>query len=243
MKRWKLTFEYDGTNFRGWQRQPEGRTVEGVIEQAFSTLYQREIDIIGQGRTDAGVHALGQTAHVDLPEKYSARRIVHAMRGLLPEDAALLKAETVEADFHARFHAKSRSYCYRISEKQAPINRHSVWTYERRLNEERLKTCAEIIRGEHNFLNFCIPPEEEHATTICFIKKSEWTRENGLLVYRIEADRFLRHMVRRLVGSMLKVADGTLTPVEFQELLSANNVKQKGHAAPASGLVLVQVVY
>ncbi|MEX0649165.1 MAG: tRNA pseudouridine(38-40) synthase TruA [Balneolaceae bacterium] len=243
MDRWKLIFEYDGTHFSGWQKQPEGRTVEGVIEEAFSTLYQTEIDIIGQGRTDAGVHARAQTAHTDLPGGFEEHRILHAMRGLLPQDVALLRAEKTAPDFHARFDAISRSYCYRVSGRQMPLNRHSVWVYGAAFDEQLLNTSAGLITGEHNFMNFCIPPEEEHATTICSVSRSEWKREEELWIYRVEANRFLRHMVRRLVGTMVKVADGSVTMETFKKLLSAVPVQRKGHAAPAHGLILEKVDY
>lgn len=243
MVRWKLTFEYDGTHFRGWQRQPEGRTVEGVAESAFSTLYQMDIDIIGQGRTDAGVHATGQTAHVDLPDRYDTGRILHAMRGLLPDDVALLNAEPTGTEFHARFNAHGRCYKYQLSQREMPLNRHMVWTYGSSLHIQDLKDCAKMILGEHNFINFCIPPEEEHATTFCTIKKSEWIQEGEMLAYTIEGNRFLRHMVRRLVGTMIKVSDGSMNTKAFKQLLSAGPVEKKGHAAPAKGLVLEKVLY
>ncbi|MEX0905056.1 MAG: tRNA pseudouridine(38-40) synthase TruA [Balneolaceae bacterium] len=243
MDRWKLTFEYEGTHFSGWQKQPEGRTVEGVIEEAFSTLYQTEIDIIGQGRTDAGVHAKSQVAHADLPGSFDEHRILHAMRGLLPEDVALLSAEKTDPDFHARFGAKSRSYCYQVSVRKTPLNRHLVWVHGAAFDEHSLNNCAGLIIGEHNFMNFCIPHEDEHATTVCLVNRSEWKREGELWIYRIEANRFLRHMVRRLVGTMVKVADGSVTMETFKKLLSAVPVQRKGHAAPAHGLILEKVDY
>lgn len=243
MNRWKLTFEYDGTHFRGWQRQPEGRTVEGVVEEAFSTLYQMDIDIIGQGRTDAGVHAIGQTAHVDLPERYDASRIQHAMRGLLPDDLALLKAEPAGPDFHSRFDAYSRCYRYQVSQREMPLNRHMVWTSGIPLKMQRLQKCADMILGSHNFINFCIPPEEKHATTVCTIYKSKWAEERGIYTYQIEGNRFLRHMVRRLVGTMVNVSGGSMSAGAFKELLTGAPVAKKGHAAPAKGLILEKVLY
>lgn len=241
--RWKLTFEYDGSAFNGWQIQPRGRTVEGVIEEAFSKLYQTDIDIIGQGRTDAGVHALGQVAHADLPVKYEGERILHAMKGLLPEDVALLNAEPVEPNFHARFHAKSRQYKYQMAVRPTPVLRHQAWQYFKTPDESILHHCAGMILGRFDFVNFCIPSGVEHTTTICTLFKSEWHKEGELWVYRIEGDRFLRHMVRRLVGEMVKAAEKPGDSGRFEGLFNGKGIRQKAHSAPAKGLFLEAVNY
>ena len=243
MNRYKLTFEYDGTAFSGWQIQPGVRTVEGEIEEAFARLYQQEIDIIGQGRTDAGVHAIAQTAHADLPEKYTRERILHAMKGLLPDDVALKTIEKTAPDFHARFDAVSRSYQYRISTRPSPLQRHITWNVTGKLNPELLSECAGLILGEHNFHNFCIPPEEEQMTTICFISKSSFETKGDLFIYSIDGNRFLRHLVRRLAGTMVQVAAGRLEFSEFKSLLLGKERVQKGYSAPSHGLVLIRVRY
>lgn len=241
--RYKLTFEYDGTNFSGWQKQPDVRTVEGTAEEALSTLYQQEIDIIGQGRTDAGVHARGQAAHVDLSDRYIPSRILHAMKGLLPEDVALLSVEIVPDDFHARFDAQSRSYRYQVINRAAPLMRQQAWQVNGSLDEALLQQCAELVLGEHDFVNFCIPSGDEHQTTICTISQSCWKKEGDLLIYEITGNRFLRHMVRRLVGTMIKVSSGEIPAEEFKQLLLRNKATQKGHTAPAHGLILERVAY
>lgn len=241
--RYKLTFEYDGTNFNGWQNQPEGRTVQGVIEEALSTFYQKEISIVGQGRTDAGVHAKGQVAHADLPSVYGIQRIYRAMAGLLPEDVALTDAKKVDDDFHARFHAKSRTYQYQVLEKQSPLARNFSWSVFKPLSFTLLGECAEMILGKHDFINFCIPPDTTEMTTICTIHQSFWKKKDDVLIYQIEGNRFLRHLVRRLVGAMVQVADGTLKFNDFQHLLSAHPANRKAHAAPPKGLTLMSVSY
>lgn len=241
--RYKLTFEYDGTDFNGWQNQPKGRTVQGVIEKALSIFYQQEISIVGQGRTDAGVHAKAQVAHVDLPSVYSLNRLHRAMKGLLPVDVALMQAKKVNADFHARFHASSRIYEYRITGKYSPLMRNFTWASYKPVSFELLQQCAEMILGEHDFLNFCIPADMAKPNTHCTILQSHWKREGELMIYKIEGNRFLRHLVRRLVGTMVHVADGTLQIVDFKLLLSAESREKKGHAAPAKGLTLLQVIY
>lgn len=241
--RHKFTFEYDGTDFNGWQKQPEGRTVQGVIEKALSTFYQQEIRIVGQGRTDSGVHARAQVAHADLPPSHSISRLHRALSGLLPKDVALIEAKRVNNEFHARFHAKSRRYQYLVLERASPLLRNYSWQTFKPINVDLLKDCSDAIQGEHDFINFCIPPDEPEMTTICTIKKSNWKKHGQQLVYEIEGNRFLRHLVRRLVGTMIKVGDGTLKIEQFYNLLSGEETERKGHAAPAKGLTLMSVQY
>ena len=241
--RYKLTFEYDGTNFNGWQKQPEERTVQGAIETALAEFYQKKIDIVGQGRTDAGVHARGQVAHADLPSKYSITRIHRAMRGVLPRDIALVHIQKVAVDFHARFHATSRTYQYRVLNRHSPLMRNYSWSVFKPLSIDLLHKCADLIQGEHDFINFCIPPNESEKSTICTIYQSSWNNEDDELIYQVEGNRFLRHLVRRLVGAMIQVADNTLQLDDFQQLLSAQKTDRKAHAAPAKGLTLMSVSY
>lgn len=243
MQRYMLTFEFEGTNFSGWQRQPDVRTVEGVIEEAFAKLYQAEVNIFGQGRTDAGVHALAQTAHADLPDTYSKRRILHAMRGLLPEDIALKDITEREDKFHARFDAVSRTYRYQVITTPSPLHRRVVWYHYLKPDLKILNRCAGMVSGEHDFKNFCIPGENEQSTTICNISNSEWKREGEILYYEIEGNRFLRHMVRRLAGSMVRAATGKLGVSEFDRLLSGKKTDGKAFTAPAAGLILMKVSY
>ena len=244
MDRWKLVFEYDGIEFSGWQKQPDARTVEEEIETAFTTLFQQDIDIIGQGRTDAGVHAKGQVAHADLPSLYTSNRIIHAMRGLLPKDVTLLRADKTEPDFHARFSAAQRSYSYHVIGRLSPLLRSRAWCYGYSLDEDLLHNMAANVKQNTEFMNFCIPDPDQKLTTECTVSQSSWhVTEDNLLIYTISANRFLRHMVRRLVGSMMQVAAGRQSPEWFQRLLGGNEVNQKGHSAPAHGLYLESVTY
>jgi len=243
MNRWKLVFAFDGTDFSGWQKQPNTRTVQGEAEKAFSKLYQSKIEIVGQGRTDAGVHAEFQTAHTDLSDKFSSLQLIHAMKGLLPNDMALQSAEITHPEFHARFDALSRKYKYQISLIRTPLQRNFVWEINEIVNFELLNKCAELIKGKNDFINFCKPPENEGGTTICTVTRSEWIIDNELLIFRIEANRFLRHMVRRLTGSMIQVAAGKITHEDFVYLLSEREVKQKAFSAPPQGLILEFVKY
>lgn len=243
MKRYKLTFEYEGTRFNGWQKQPKGRTVQGIIEEAFSSLYQQEISIAGQGRTDSGVHAERQVAHADLPPTFSTDRLQRAMLRLLPKDIALVGAEKADEEFHARFDAIARIYRYQLVTRPSPLKRKFSWPYFQPISFKYLQKCAKMITGEHDFVNFCIPPENDEPNTRCIIHQSRWERKDDLLIYTIEGNRFLRHMVRRLVGTMVRVGEGKIDDDDFEQLLNADQTERKGHSAPANGLTLVRVKY
>lgn len=242
-QRYKLFIEYDGSNFSGWQKQPDERTVEGVIEKALSTLYQMDIDAVGQGRTDAGVHALKQVAHVDLPVTYGERRIIHAMRGLLPNDVTIFRIEKTTQDFHSRFDAISRRYIYRMANRPIPLDRHKIWYNFLDCNYELLNECANYILGEHDFLQFCIHNEDPNLTTICKIIESFWQREDGIMIYTITGNRFLRQMVRRLVGTMVQVSSGKLEIHKFEEMFSQHMETIPAFTAPPNGLILESVQY
>lgn len=241
--RYKLLIEYDGTHFSGWQKQPFERTVEGEIEKALSTLYQIKIDIIGQGRTDAGVHAIEQVAHVDLPAHLSEQRVIHAMRGLLPNDVTIYGIEKCRDDFHARFDAISRSYSYKLSNRPVPLDRHKIWYSYLYPDETLLIEMSDRILGKHDFLQFCTPNNDPDLTTICTVSESKWERKGGLWIYTITGNRFLRHMVRRLVGTMVQVASGKTRFDIFQKMLKYPEGNFAAFTAPPNGLTLKSVKY
>jgi tRNA pseudouridine38-40 synthase len=245
MGRWKLTIEFEGTGFSGWQKQKQERTVQGELEKALSTFTGMEIEVMGQGRTDSGVHAESQIAHSDLPDTVDPEKVLYAMYGLLPRDMAVIGIEKVKSDFHARFHATSRSYRYQIADRPVPLNRHTHWLIMQSFNERFFHECAEMIKGDHDFVNFSKidPDKNEFGTTICNILVSEWMRSDTGWKYKIKGDRFLRHMVRRLVGTMVLVATGKMEKNQFEDLLSGKKSARKGHAAPACGLILENVEY
>lgn len=243
--RYKFTIEYDGSAFYGWQRQPGVRTVEGELETALSELYQQPIDLAGQGRTDRGVHARAQTAHADLPDRFPPERILYALKGLLPRDIAIRDVELCADNFHARFDASARSYSYHITTQQTALCRNYLWFCYLDPDPEILKQTAEKVTGTHDFLNFCIPPDNEMQTTLSTVTESRWevVNEGERLIYHITANRFLRHMVRRIVGSMVQAAAGKITMDQFDSLLAGTQTKQKGFAAPPEGLILEKVHY
>lgn len=245
MGRWKLKIEFDGTSFSGWQKQDQVRTVQGELEKALTTFLREKIDVMGQGRTDSGVHAECQIAHADLPESVNAAKLIHAMNGLLPKDMAVIHSELVKDNFHARFHAISRRYRYQVAERPVPLHRHTHWVVTHQVNEKLMHECADMIRGEHDFVNFAKEDSamDEYGTTKCKILESGWERRKPFWIYRIEGNRFLRHMVRRIVGTTIQVATGRVEMHQFEQLLSGRKVKRKGHSAPAVGLILEEVKY
>ncbi len=245
MPRWKLTIEFDGTHFSGWQRQQKGRTVQEELELALSTFCRKEIEVSGQGRTDSGVHAEDQVAHADIPGAVDPDRLLSAMRGLLPEDMAVIDAKVVEAEFHARFDAQSRLYRYQIATRPVPMKRKLHWMLLTPFDEDILHRCAELVMGEHDFRNFAKEekPTEHVSSTECTITTSYWVSEQDIWIYKIEGNRFLRHMVRRIVGSTMMTATGRMEMDAFRELLDGKHVHRKGHSAPPEGLILEKVLY
>lgn len=242
MPRYKLFIEYDGTNYCGWQKQPEDRTVEGEIERALSQLFQKPVDIIGQGRTDSGVHAEAQVAHVDLPKKIVPDELLSAFLGTLPRDIAVWKIEEAAADFHARFGGKSRQYRYQIITRPSPLYERFAERVFTELNLEAMKQCAEMIKGIHDFESFTYSTPEQKSAT-CEILYSQFTVEDPLIIYRIKANRFVRHLVRRLVGTMIQVGLGKRSVDYFTDLLEYPNTEKSGHGASAKGLILEKVEY
>jgi len=242
MPRYKLLIEYDGTRYSGWQKQPNANTVEEEIESALSQILQTPIDIIGQGRTDAGVHAEGQVAHFDAPEKLDAHRLLFGLLGVLPNDIAVWDMEEVATDFHARFDATSRQYRYQVVTRPSPLWQRQADMILGDLNRDAMKRCAAMIQGVHDFESFTYSSEEQPSTE-CEVFFSELEFSEPLISYRIRANRFIRHMVRRLVGTMFQVGQGKRSVAEFEDYLHKPSKNKSGHGAFAKGLILESVGY
>ncbi|MGH2832248.1 MAG: tRNA pseudouridine(38-40) synthase TruA [Solirubrobacteraceae bacterium] len=241
----KLTIEYDGGNFIGWALQPGLRTVQGELERVLRTILG-EHDSDGQplrltvaGRTDRGVHAWGQVASYRHEALDPAR-----LNGLLPEDVAVLAAEPAPTGFDARRDAISRTYCYRVTSRRARsvFRRSTALWWWRPLERELLQACAKLLVGIHDFTAFT-PTETDHVRFSREVLAAEWRFDGELLEFWIEADTFMRHMNRILVGTMLEVASGRRTIEEFQSLLGGAHRSRAGLTAPAHGLALAAVSY
>lgn len=242
MPRYKILIEYDGTAYNGWQLQPEGRTVEGEIESALSQILRQPVDIIGQGRTDSGVHAEGQVAHFDFPEQLDRKRMLFALLGVLPRDISVWDLEQADGEFHARFHGKSRQYRYQVVTRPSPLWERQAELLLEDLDYEAMYSCAGMICGVHDFESFTKSGPDRERTE-CEVMVSAFARRDHLLIYRIRANRFLHHMVRRLVGTMLQVGRGKLGVDDFENLLNSPTPERNGHGAAAKGLILEKVEY
>jgi tRNA pseudouridine38-40 synthase len=239
----RLEVEYDGAAFYGWAAQPGLRTVEGVLTEALQTFWPGARPAVA-GRTDTGVHASAQVVSLDVGGGPAVDRVVSALNAHLPADLAVLACTTAPEGFHARFSARSRIYEYRVLRSRAPspLRASRTWHWPREVRHDVLESCAERMLGEHDFRAFT-PAETQHRVFRRNVLAAAWERRGDELVFRVEADSFLRHMVRTLVGTMLQTAAGDRKPAAFAELLQGAERAAAGVTAPPHALCLVGVRY
>jgi tRNA pseudouridine38-40 synthase len=237
--RLKLTLEYDGTGFRGWAAQPGLRTVEGTLQGALDGVFPAWTELAVAGRTDTGVHALGQVASVEVDGGPPRERAAEALNALLPGDVSVVEAERAPEGFHARNSARSRTYRYRIFRRRAPspFEHRRSWWLPRPLDEERLAAAAGLLLAEHDFRAFT-PTETQHRIFVREVSAAAWHRRGDHLDFEITADSFLRHMVRTLVGTLIE-----LPPERIAALLEGHPRAEAGQTAPPWGLYLASVDY
>ncbi|MBM3262493.1 MAG: tRNA pseudouridine(38-40) synthase TruA [candidate division Zixibacteria bacterium] len=242
MRTLALTLEYDGTDFLGWQIQASGRTVQAVLETALSILLREKVRTIAAGRTDAGVHALGQVAHFSTASSMSCYRLLRGLSGLLPPDVAVYAAQEIQATFHARYSAIERRYRYRILRRPGALQRRYVWQIRYPLDIAPMRRACAVLVGNHDFVSFCQTGSGEE-NTICDVHTLIWSEVEDELFLDISANRFLHHMVRTLVGTAVEIGRGRWTPEKMQEILEGKDRCLAGPTAPAAGLCLMRVVY
>ena len=242
MFNYKLTIQYDGTRYAGWQIQANALTIQGVISKSIEQILQNEINLIGSGRTDSGVHALGQVANFALDCELDLFKFKYSLNSVLPDDISITKVESVDEKFHARFSAKRRSYIYLISNQKSPFFDRYSYTLFSGFDQDRMNELSQALVGTKDFTSFS-KTNTEVQNKICEVYEARWRRHRNFFIFNIEANRFLYGMVRAIVGSLLKA----YSPEEGMNYLkNIFNQKDRSAAAdsvPAKGLFLYKVKY
>ena len=244
--RYFLRFAYDGTAFHGSQRQPNGVTVQETMEQALALIFREEVQLTFAGRTDAGVHAREMYAHFDIGDeamKKERERLVFRLNGILPDSIAIFDIYPVKENAHARFDAVRRTYEYHIIDHKDPFICKQATRVRPGLDFAAMNESAKLLIGKQDFASFC-RTNTDVKTTICDLKQAEWKElDNGHAVFTISADRFLRNMVRAVVGTLFEIGRGKMTKEQFAEVITQHNRCAAGDSAPAEGLFLTHIEY
>lgn len=243
--RYIIEISYDGSAYNGWQKQPGQKTVQGEIEKALSTIFRDSVNIMGAGRTDAGVHAKQQFAHFDLAEIVEVPKtdVLRSLRGLLPQDIFVSDIIKTTPDFHVRFDAIAREYEYRIAGKHDVFYNRYTWVVQSKLELSKMVEVANLILGEHDFATFSKNnPDVNH--TRCLVENCKWSTniDNGY-IFTIKANRFLHHMVRSLVGTMVEIGKEKISISEFEGMLISPDRSNCKFTAPPQALFLTRVYY
>ena len=240
----KLILEYDGTAYAGWQRQPNQPTIQAVLEGVLAQITQTSISTVAAGRTDAGVHALGQVVSFRTEKSLTLNEWCRALNGLLPSDIAVQHIEFPSQNFHPRYSAIEKIYEYRIlnSPYRSALNEHRVWHIPKPLNISAMDVAGDLFVGKHNFSSFqCSPTDNENP--MCTIQRCTLTHRPPLLLVTIQADRFLKQMVRSIVGTLVEIGLGKRHPSDITRILQSADRRTAGKTAPPQGLYLVEVFY
>lgn len=241
--RYFIYLSYKGTAYHGWQIQPTGISVQEILIRSFSTVMRYEVEIVGAGRTDAGVHAKQMIAHVDLKQAIvDTKNLVYKLNSLLPEDIAIQKIVAVKDDAHARFDAISRSYEYKLTAKKDPFSHEFAMRTHGDIDFEAMNKAAKRLFHYSDFTSFS-KLHTDVKTNNCKIMQAYWKLENDSWVFTIQADRFLRNMVRAIVGTLLQVGRGQIDEAGFRTIIESKDRCQAGTSAPAEGLYLIDVAY
>ncbi len=240
--RYKIIISYNGTPFCGWQKQPNAKTIQGEIEHALNTLLQTDIDLIGCGRTDTGVHAKNYCAHFNSETLINTSDLVYRLNKILASEIAIHSIKKVAEDFHSRFDAISRTYHYKIHQQKDAFLVNSSWLIAQELDIVKMNDACKFLMGTMEFGSFCKgePPNKNYK---CTVTQAKWIKSDSHIQFQITANRFLRNMVRAIVGTCLEVGTGKLSVDEFQKIIDSNSRSEAGISVPAHGLYLVDVKY
>lgn len=244
--RYFIYLSYDGAAYCGWQRQPDAPSVQQALEKALSTLLREEISTTGAGRTDTGVNASYYVAHFDCEKAIEdCNKLCYKMNLILPQDIAIQKIRGVREDVHARFDAREREYTYIISQHKNPFRRYSAWQYYVELDFDKMNKAAAKLLEQTDFTSFA-KLNSNNKTNICHISRVEWQRDpndESVLIFKIRADRFLRNMIRAIVGTLVDVGRGRYSVEEFEQIIISRDLSKSSAGAPAQGLFLSDVAY
>lgn len=240
--RYFIEFAYKGTNYHGWQYQPNATSVQETLTKALCIILKTELDIVGAGRTDAGVHAKQMFAHFDYDASIDAAHLMHKLNSFLPKDIAILNLHEVHEDAHARFDATKRTYEYHIHTKKDAFESDDSWFYQNELNLEKMNEACKIL---FNHIDFeCFSKVHTDVTTFnCTIFEAHWKKQGNRLVFTISADRFLRNMVRAIVGTMVSIGLEKITAADLTKIIESKDRSKAGFSVPAHGLYLTKVEY
>ncbi len=240
--RFFIKFSYNGTNYHGWQNQPNAVAVQEILENGLSTILNKKIDVIGAGRTDTGVHAKEMFAHFDIETEIEIQNSIHKLNSFLPKDIVVLDIIKVRVDAHARFDAKKRTYQYYINHHKNPFSINQSWYFHQKLDVNLMNQAAQILFVHTDFQ--CFSKVNTDVNTFdCKIFEAFWTEDNNQLIFTITADRFLRNMVRAIVGTLILVGLHKITKEEFEQIIRNKNRSEAGFSVPACGLFLTKIEY
>jgi tRNA pseudouridine38-40 synthase len=239
---YKLIIQYDGTNYAGWQYQENAVTIQQKIVESIKILIGEDINLIGSGRTDAGVHALGQVANFKSEQEIDLYKFKYSLNSILPKDISIIDIQKVHQEFQARYDAKKRAYIYLISRSKSPFYERYSYSFFGELNCNKMNLISKNLLGEHNFTSFC-KRNTETENKICNIYNVHWKETRGLIFFLIEADRFLHGMVRTIVGTVLHIVKNNIDESFIKEVLKLKDREAAGESAPAKGLFLYKVKY
>lgn len=240
--RYFITFSYQGSSYHGWQRQPDASSVQQTLEEALKLFLKEDVSLVGAGRTDTGVHAKVMVAHFDTQQSFEIEELIYRLNAYLDESIAILSIVEVKADAHARFDATSRSYEYWVVQQKNPFLAQAAYYITHPLDVNRMNEAAALILEHKDFECFSKSNTDVH-TYLCDVTRAEWVFEGERLVFHVSANRFLRNMVRAIVGTLLEVGKGKMSIDEFKAVLDSKDRRNAGPSVPAKGLYLTTIQY
>ena len=242
MKNYKLIIQYDGTNYSGWQIQKNSKSIQQKITEAIEILLKEKVNLIGSGRTDSGVHAIGQAANFRTESEIDIYRFKHSLNSILPSDILISAMDEVDAEFHARFDAKKRTYLYLLTQTRSPFYKNYSYFYPRKIELQKLNLLCNLFLGEKDFTSFS-KKNAEIENKNCNVFKAYWRQKGEVILFSIQASRYLHGMVRTIVGTLLNAQDQNNPETFIQEIFNSQNREEAFESVPAKGLFLYKVEY